>query len=177
MALLRVSTIKCKSYHAVHVGAGILRITAFESWPGAIGVELTVSDLQGCGRTREPDLFTSNVKSLGNLFSHKKVFYEKILKVLSIAGLAMVSSASFAADKDKPVAFWLCSDFLTVNETFQPTALGFAAAVNHQGNIQEAVLDVDGIAKLHPQVVKHCKENPQIALRDALIQTGVKTSK
>lgn len=97
---------------------------------------------------------------------------KKILFTLSLAGIASFSSMAHAADASKPVAFWLCSDFLEVNETVQPTALGFVAAVNHKGNVQEAVLDVDGVAKLQPTVVTYCKENPKVALRDALVQAN-----
>ncbi len=94
---------------------------------------------------------------------------KKILLTLSLAGIASFSSMAHA---NKPVALWLCSDFLEVNETVQPTALGFVAAVNHKGNVQEAVLDVDGVAKLQPTVVTYCKENPKVALRDALVQAN-----
>lgn len=96
----------------------------------------------------------------------KKAFF-----ALTIAGFAALS-ATANADTQKPVALWLCSDYLTVNESFQPTALGFAAAVNHNGNVKEAVLDVNGVAKMQPQVLQYCKENPKVALRDALVQPG-----
>lgn len=96
---------------------------------------------------------------------------KKIIFALSVVGLATFSAA-VQADAQKPVALWLCSDYLAVDETFQPTALGFAAAVNHQGNVTEAVLDVDGIAKVQPELLMYCKENPKIALRDALAQSS-----
>lgn len=96
---------------------------------------------------------------------------KKALFALSVMGVVAFSSAA-QADAQKPVALWLCSDYLTVDESFQPTALGFAAAVNHDGNVKEAVLNVDGVAKVQPELLKYCKENPKIALRDALIQTG-----
>jgi len=96
---------------------------------------------------------------------------KKALLALSMMGFAALSATAHA-DAQKPVALWLCSDYLTVDESFQPTALGFAAAVNHQGDVKEAVVNVDGIAKVQPELLKYCKENPKIALRDALIQTG-----
>lgn len=96
---------------------------------------------------------------------------KKAILAMSVAGFAALSATAHA-DAQKPVALWLCSDYLTVDESFQPTALGFAAAVNHQGDVKEAVLNVEGVAKAQPGLLKYCKENPQIALRDALVQTG-----
>lgn len=101
---------------------------------------------------------------------------KKALLALSIVGFAALS-ATAQADAQKPVALWLCSDYLTVDESFQPTALGFAAAVNHKGDVKEAVVNVDGIAKIQPELLKYCKENPAIALRDALVQTWPKQAK
>lgn len=101
---------------------------------------------------------------------------KKTLFTLSLSGLVMFSAGAYAAE-DKPVALWLCSDYLTVEESFQPTALGFAAAVNHDGDVKEATLDVAGVSKVQPQVLQYCKENPKIALRDALVQSGVATKK
>lgn len=102
---------------------------------------------------------------------------KKILSVLSLAGLAAFSTMAHAADAKKPVAFWQCSDLLAVDESFQPTALGYAAAINQKDNVQYAVLDVDGMAKLQPQIIKYCKENPTVALRDAIIQSDGKPAK
>jgi acid stress chaperone HdeA len=107
----------------------------------------------------------------GDVFTAEVFEMKKALLALSIMGFAALS-ATAQADANKPVSLWLCSDYLTVNETVQPTALGFAAAVNHQGDVKDAVLNVEGIAKVQPEVLKYCKENPKVALRDALIQTA-----
>lgn len=98
---------------------------------------------------------------------------KKAILSLSVFGMALLAPAAQAADK--PVALWLCSDYVGVQESYRPTVLGFAAAVNQKGDIKDAVLDVDGIAKVQPEVLTYCKENPKIALRDALIQTGPKS--
>ena len=95
---------------------------------------------------------------------------KKILVALSTASLTMVSAVSLA-DTQQPVALWLCSDYLTVEDSVQDAALGFAVAVNKQGKPQEAVLDMDGVIKRQPEILQYCKENPKIALRDALVQT------
>ncbi|WMD18637.1 acid-activated periplasmic chaperone HdeA [Achromobacter seleniivolatilans] len=101
---------------------------------------------------------------------------KRALCALGIVGLAAVSGLAHA-DTKKPVALWLCSDYLEVDETTQPTALGFAEAINRQGKPEEAVLDVEGITKIKPAVLTYCKENPKIALRDALVQTWAKAKK
>ncbi|WLW63578.1 acid-activated periplasmic chaperone HdeA [Achromobacter aegrifaciens] len=95
---------------------------------------------------------------------------------LGIAGIAAFSGGAHA-DSSKPVALWLCSDYLAVDETYQPIALGFAEAISRQGKPEEATLDVAGITKVKPELLHYCKENPKIALRDALVQTWAKVKK
>lgn len=101
---------------------------------------------------------------------------KKTIFTLALVGMAAVSGAANAYAK-KPVALWLCSDYLAVDETYQPTVLGFAEAVNRQGKPTEAMLDVEGITKVKPELVTYCKENPKIALRDALVQSWGKVKK
>lgn len=101
---------------------------------------------------------------------------KKTFLTLALVGMAAVSGAA-QADAKKPVALWLCSDYLAVNESYQPTVLGFAEAVNRQGKPEEAALDVEGIAKVKPELLTYCKENPKIALRDALVQSWGKVKK
>jgi acid stress chaperone HdeA len=90
---------------------------------------------------------------------------------------AVTVSAAAHADSKQPVALWLCSDYLAVEESVQPTALGFAEAVNRKGEPEAEALDIEGIAKVQPEVLTYCKENPKIALRDALVQSWTKTRK
>ncbi|MVW71956.1 acid-activated periplasmic chaperone HdeA [Bordetella sp. 15P40C-2] len=101
---------------------------------------------------------------------------KKVIFAVAVAGLAAFSATTHA-DTKQPVPLWLCSDYLTLDESVRPTALGFAAAVNHNGDVQKAVVDVEGIAKVQPQLLTYCKENPKVALRDALVGSGVVTKK
>lgn len=101
---------------------------------------------------------------------------KKALCALGIVGMVAVSGLAHA-DTTKPVALWLCSDYIGVDETYRPIALGFAEALNRQGKPEEATLDVEGITKVKPELVKYCNENPKIALRDALVQTWGKVKK
>lgn len=95
---------------------------------------------------------------------------------LTVFGMATLAGAAHA-DTKKPVPLWLCSDYLTVDESYRPTVLGFAEALNRQGKPDAEVLDVDGIAKVKPELLTYCKENPKIALRDALVQSWGKIKK
>ncbi|WP_039883096.1 acid-activated periplasmic chaperone HdeA [Achromobacter piechaudii] len=101
---------------------------------------------------------------------------KKRIFTLALVAMAAVSGAA-NADSKKPVSLWLCSDYLAVDETYQPTVLGFAEAVNRKGEPKDAVLDVEGITKVKPEVLTYCKENPKIALRDALVQSWGKVKK
>ncbi len=47
---------------------------------------------------------------------------------------------------------WTCEDFLAVDESFQPTAVGFAEALNNKDKPEDAVLDVQGIATVTPAI-------------------------
>lgn len=100
---------------------------------------------------------------------------KKTACMIALAGAAVLPFAS-QANAEKPVALWLCSDYVSLDESYRPVAVGFAAAVNHDGKVEEAVLDTAGIAKLQPQLLQVCNENPQIALRDALVQAQGKTA-
>jgi acid stress chaperone HdeA len=101
----------------------------------------------------------------------------KLALSMLFATAAMAASVAAHADSKKPVALWLCSDYLAVNESIKPTALGFAEAVNRKGKPEAETLDIEGVAKVQPEVLTYCKENPKIALRDALVQSWTKIKK
>ena len=101
---------------------------------------------------------------------------KKLVFAVAAAGMTMITATSHA-DTNQPAPLWLCSDYVNLDESVRPTALGFAAAVNQDGDVKEAVVDIEGIAKVHPQLLTYCKENPEIALRDALVGSGAVTKK
>ena len=86
---------------------------------------------------------------------------KKHILLIGAAGLMALSSLAQAETTKQPVAKWTCSDFLAVDESFQPTAVGLGEAINKKGKVEDAVLDVDGIAKITPIVVTACKETPK----------------
>lgn len=93
---------------------------------------------------------------------------KKQILMAGLIGSMAFSAASIAADPKKPVAMWDCQDFLGVQESYRPVAVGFAEALNNKNKPEEAVLDVNGISTTTPLLVKHCTENPKVMLRDAL---------
>lgn len=95
---------------------------------------------------------------------------KKIVFSLAIFSAALAGGVAHA-DSKKPVPLWLCSDYLDLNETYRPIALGFAEALNNKGKVEDATLDIEGITKVTPSLLTYCQENPKIALRDALAQT------
>ncbi|WP_075182188.1 acid-activated periplasmic chaperone HdeA [Pantoea sp. 1.19] len=90
---------------------------------------------------------------------------KKIAMMIVTASL-LAPVASFAKDAPKPVNSWTCEDFLALDESYQPTAVGFAEALNSKGKAEEAVMDVDGIAKVTPLVTEVCEKNKTASFKD-----------
>ncbi|MCU1729413.1 acid-activated periplasmic chaperone HdeA [Pseudomonas sp. 7P_10.2_Bac1] len=82
--------------------------------------------------------------------------------ILMIGAASLLALSTLAqADAKKPLTQWTCEDFLAVNESFQPVAVGLGEAVNKSGKVEDAVLDVDGVAKVTPEVITACKQDPK----------------
>ena len=72
----------------------------------------------------------------------KKVLGVILGGLLLLPVVSNAADAQKAADNKKPVNSWTCEDFLAVDESFQPTAVGFAEALNNKDKPEDAVLDV-----------------------------------
>ena len=83
----------------------------------------------------------------------KKVLGVILGGLLLLPVVSNAADAQKAADNKKPVNSWTCEDFLAVDESFQPTAVGFAEALNNKDKPEDAVLDVQGIATVTPAIV------------------------
>jgi len=92
---------------------------------------------------------------------------KKKFLMAGLIGSMAISATSLAADAKKPLALWDCQDFLAVQESYRPIVVSYAEALNSKA--EDAVLNVEGITKKTPLLVKHCTENPKIKLRDALV--------
>lgn len=53
-----------------------------------------------------------------------------------------------------------------VDESFQPTAVGFAEALNNKDKPEDAVLDVQGIATVTPAIVQACTQDKKASFKD-----------
>ena len=60
----------------------------------------------------------------------------------------------------------LAGDRLAVDESFQPTAVGFAEALNNKDKPEDAVLDVQGIATVTPAIVQACTQDKKASFKD-----------
>ena len=85
---------------------------------------------------------------------------KKVLGVI-LGGLLLLPVVSNA-----PVNSWTCEDFLAVDESFQPTAVGSAEALNNKDKPEDAVLDVQGIATVTPAIVQACTQDKQANFKD-----------
>jgi acid stress chaperone HdeA len=85
---------------------------------------------------------------------------------LILGSLLLIPALSQAAETQKPVNNWTCEDFLALDSSFQPTAVGFAEALNSKDKPEDAVMDVKGIETVTPAVVQACTENQKASFKD-----------
>lgn len=81
--------------------------------------------------------------------------------LIGAASLLVFSTMSNAAETKKPIKSWTCEDFIAVDESYRPTAVGIAEVLNKKGKVEDAVLDVDGIEKVTPIIIDACKKDTQ----------------
>lgn len=81
------------------------------------------------------------------------------------SGLLLIPVLGQAADNQKPVNNWTCEDFLALDASFQPTAIGFAEALNSKDKPEDAVIDVQGITTVTPAVVQACTEDKKASFK------------
>lgn len=94
-----------------------------------------------------------------------KPFFFGAISALVLTATAYADDSSKAASA-KPVNSWSCEDFLAVDESFQPIAVGFAEALNSKDKPEDAVLDISGIEKITPVIIQACKENTEISFKE-----------
>lgn len=86
---------------------------------------------------------------------------KKMLLISMTVGLISFSALSHAAENKKPIRSWSCDDFLALDESFKPTAIGFVEALNKKDKPEDAVLDINGTIKVTPLVIEACKQAPK----------------
>ncbi|WP_052284135.1 acid-activated periplasmic chaperone HdeA [Kluyvera genomosp. 1] len=83
-----------------------------------------------------------------------------------LGSLLLIPTLSQAAENSKPVNNWTCEDFLALDSTFQPTAVGFAEALNNKDKPEDAVMDIKGIETVTPAIVQACTANHKASFKD-----------
>lgn len=78
-----------------------------------------------------------------------------------LGSLLLIPALGQAAENHKPINTWTCEDFLALDSSFRPTAVGFVEALNKKDKPEDAVMDVQGIDTVTPAVVQACTENKQ----------------
>lgn len=64
----------------------------------------------------------------------------------------------------KPITEWKCMDYLEIEETYQPSVVGWATAYSKAGKPEDSVFDVETIKTIHPVVDEYCQKNPKASL-------------
>ncbi|HEM6871527.1 TPA: acid-resistance protein [Providencia stuartii] len=85
---------------------------------------------------------------------------KKVL-VTSIIAISLMATSAFAATDTKPVSQWTCEDFLAVDDSFYPTAIGAAEIITQKDKIEDPTLDISGIEISTPLIVEACKKAPK----------------
>jgi len=89
----------------------------------------------------------------------------KTLSIVILGGMLLTPALSQAAEAQKPVNSWTCEDFLALDASFQPTAVGFAEALNSKDKPEDAVMDVNGIETVTPAIVQACTQNKSASFK------------
>lgn len=79
---------------------------------------------------------------------------------------ANTNSSTSKPANNKPVNDWTCEDFLALESTFRPTAVGYAEALNNKDKPEDAVIDVQGIETVTPAVIEACTQDKESSFKD-----------
>lgn len=90
---------------------------------------------------------------------------------LILGAILLIPAATYAADSSKPantkpVNSWTCEDFLALESSFRPTAVGYAEALNNKDKPEDAVIDVQGIETVTPAVIEACTQDKESSFKD-----------
>ena len=101
------------------------------------------------------------------------------MKAIGLAmALTAVSLTAAAASSDKsknptnstkpskPITEWTCADYLSLQEDYQPYAIGWATAYSKAGKPEDTAFDVQGIETIRPTLLEFCNRNLQASFWD-----------
>lgn len=81
------------------------------------------------------------------------------LAVLSLCMIPFLSMAAVDKNDVKPISNWTCEDFIALDDSYKPTAIGFAEAINNKEKPEEAILDINGIERITPILIQDCMKD------------------
>ena len=85
---------------------------------------------------------------------------KKMPGVLLIA--ALIGSPLVQAEApNKEIGGWTCEDFVALQETSRPVAVGYASALHQKDKPEAATLNVKDIETVTPEIYRVCSKNPQ----------------
>jgi acid stress chaperone HdeA len=87
--------------------------------------------------------------------------FPKVKRLLVPLLLTAAATTSVTAEVHKPVTQWNCNDFLSVDDQFKPKVVYWATAYAKGGQPEAAVIDINGIEKVTPQIIDECTKAPQ----------------
>lgn len=93
----------------------------------------------------------------------------KKLSIIILSCAALTPLFVNAAPVKKPVNSWTCEDFLALDESYQPTAIGVTIALNmNNKGVENQIIDTQGIAKVTPIIVQECKKDKKQSFKKRL---------
>ena len=86
--------------------------------------------------------------------------------IIVICAAAALAGASEAAPAHR--SSMTCREFLSLDEVTRPKVVYWAEGLNHKGNPEDAVVDIDATDRLVPVLVDQCRVAPQASFWDKL---------
>ena len=68
----------------------------------------------------------------------------------------------------KPIAQWTCADFIAVQDSFKPYAVGWTEGYSKSGKPEDEIMSVDGVETMVPYLVTVCQQNKKMPLKEAV---------
>ncbi|HDU8656024.1 TPA: acid-resistance protein [Morganella morganii subsp. morganii] len=100
-------------------------------------------------------------------------------KLIMTAVISVVMTNAYAESTDtknnvaqKAVSLWTCEDFLSVDESFYPTAVGIAGIITSKNKVEDSTIDEQGIMLATPVIIESCKKDPKSSFLQKMEEFG-----
>lgn len=101
---------------------------------------------------------------------HGKEMMMKIISGAMMAAILLSSSLVQAEPANKVIGGWICEDFVALQESSRPVAVGYASALHQKDKSDQAVLNVKDIETLTPEIYQACSQKPQRSFTEVVAQ-------